>query len=142
MVLFCLNIKKKKIDDAGYNYVLKDVKDFIQEIESMSEKINLRLFEDILESSSPADYAKKLINTSSDENKQIVEQIKYRISNSKDRMKEMREKEKIYKNANETLEIIKKVLDYNKNAPKYFQLASKVDKKNQNQMLKKVLQRM
>ena len=57
-------------------------------------------------------------------------------------MKEMREKEKIYKNANETLEIIKKVLDYNKNAPKYFQLASKVDKKNQNQMLKKVLQRM
>ena len=108
----------------------------------MSEKINLRLFEDILESSSPADYAKKLINTSSDENKQIVEQIKYRISNSKDRMKEMREKEKIYKNANETLEIIKKVLDYNKNAPKYFQLASNVDKKNQNQMLKKVLQRM
>ena len=49
--------------------MLKDVKDFIQEIESMSEKINLRLFEDILESSSPADYAKKLINTSSDENK-------------------------------------------------------------------------
>ena len=44
-------------------------------------------------------------------------------------MKEMHEKEKKYKNANETLEIIKKVLDYNKNAPKYFQLASKVDKK-------------
>ena len=140
MVLFCLNIKKK-VDDAGYNYVLKDVKDFIQETESMSEKINLSLFEDVLESSSPADYAKKLINTSSDENKQIVEQIKYRISNSKDRMKEMHEKEKKYKNANETLEIIKKVLDYNKNAPKYFQLPSKVDKKNQNQMLKKVLQR-
>ena len=41
MVFFCLNIKKT--DNAGYNYVLKDVKDFIQEIESMSEKIDLSL---------------------------------------------------------------------------------------------------
>ena len=32
------------------------------------------------------------------------------------------------KNADETLEIIEKILDYNKNTPKYFQLASKVDK--------------
>ena len=109
--------------------MLKDVKDFIQEIESMSEKINLSLFEDFFESSSPADYTKKLINTSSDENKEIVEEMKNRMSNLKDRMKEMSEKEKKYKNADETLEIIKKILDYNKNAPKYFQLASKVDKK-------------
>ena len=36
----------KKTDNAAYNYVLKDVKDFIQKIESMSEKINLSLFED------------------------------------------------------------------------------------------------
>ena len=53
----------KKSDDAGYNYVLKYVKDFIQEIKSMEEKINLSLFEDFLESSSPAYYAKMLINT-------------------------------------------------------------------------------
>ena len=32
----------------------------------MSEKINLSLFEDFFESSSPADWAKKLINTSPD----------------------------------------------------------------------------
>ena len=127
MVIFCLNIKKTDI--AAYNYVFKDVKNFIQEIESMSEKINLSLFEDFFESSSPADYTKKLINTSSDENKEIVEEIKNRMSNLKDRMKEMSEKEKKYKNTDETLEIIKKILDYNKNAPKYFQLASKVDKK-------------
>ena len=95
----------------------------------MSEKINLSLFEDFFESSSPADYTKKLINTSSDENKEIEEEMKNRMSNLKDRMKEMSEKEKKYKNADETLEIIKKILDYNKNAPKYFQLASKVDKK-------------
>ena len=53
----------KKSDDAGYNYVLKYVKDFIQEIKSMEEKINLSLFEDVLESSSPAYFAKMLINT-------------------------------------------------------------------------------
>ena len=53
----------KKSDDAGYNYVLKYVKDFIQEIKSMEEKINLSLFEDVLESLSPAYYAKMLINT-------------------------------------------------------------------------------
>ena len=38
----------------------------------------------------------------------------------------MSEKEK--KNADETLNIIEKILDYNKNAQKIFQLASKVDK--------------
>ena len=30
----------KKTDNAACGYVLEDVKDFIQEIESMSEKIN------------------------------------------------------------------------------------------------------
>ena len=29
----------KKSDDAGYKYVLKDVKKFTQEIESMSKKL-------------------------------------------------------------------------------------------------------
>ena len=36
----------KKSDDAGYNYVLKDVNKFIEDIKSMEEKINLSLFED------------------------------------------------------------------------------------------------
>ena len=34
----------KKSDDAAYDYVLKDVNNFIQKIESMSENINLSLF--------------------------------------------------------------------------------------------------
>ena len=75
MVVFRLNIKKKQTDNTGYNYVLKDVKNFIQEIKSMSEKINLSLFKDFFESLSPADYAKMLINTSPDKNKEIVEEI-------------------------------------------------------------------
>ena len=36
----------KKWDDTAYDYVLKDVKNFIQKIESMAENINLSLFED------------------------------------------------------------------------------------------------
>ena len=85
MVIFCLNIKKT--DNAAYNYVFKDVKDFIQEIESMSEKINLSLFEDFVGLSSPADYAKILINTSLNENKRIVAEIKNKMSDLKDRIK-------------------------------------------------------
>ena len=53
----------------------------------------------------------------------------------------MSDKEKKYKNANETLEIINKIIDYNNNAQIFFHHASKVYKKNQNQRLKKVLQR-
>ena len=70
---------KKKKDNIGYNYMLKDVDNFTQEIESMSEKINLSLFEDFFKSSLPTDYAKIFINTSPDENKKIEEEIKDRI---------------------------------------------------------------
>ena len=52
----------KKSDDAAYNYVLKDVNKFIGEIKSMKEKINLSFFENFFQSSSPANYAKMLIN--------------------------------------------------------------------------------
>ena len=48
----------------------------------------------------------------------------------------MNDKEKNI-NANETLEIINKIIDYNNNAQNIFHCASKVDKKNQNQRLKK-----
>ena len=52
------------------------------------------MFEDFFESSSPVDYVKKLINTKNpDENKKIVAEIKIRISDLKDRTKEMSEKE-------------------------------------------------
>ena len=51
----------------------------------------------------------------------------------------MNEKEKKYKNAKETLEIINKIIDSNNNAQNFFHRASKVNKKIQNQRLKKVL---
>ena len=49
---------------------LEDVNSFIQNIESMAEKINFSLFEEFFGSPSPVDYAKELINTkNSDEKK-------------------------------------------------------------------------
>ena len=125
MVLFCMNIKKKT-DNAAHYYVLEDVKDL--KIASMSGKINLSLCEDFFGLSSPADYAKMLINTSPDENKKTVAEIKDRISDLKDRIKEMSKKEKKNKSADETLKIIEEILDYNKMAEKTFARASKVDK--------------
>ena len=66
----------KKSHDAAYDFMLKNVNKFIQEIRSMEEKINLSLFEDFFQSSSPAEYAKELINTkNADENKKNVEKI-------------------------------------------------------------------
>ena len=61
-----------------------------------------------------------------DKNKEIVAEIKDRISDLKQRLKEMSETEK--KNADETLQIIKKILNYSKNVQKIFQFASKFDK--------------
>ena len=79
--------------------------------------------------SSPAYYAKELINTkNADKNKGIVEEIEDRISDLESRIKQMSDKEKEEKNSNETLEI-NKILGYNKNAKKFFHCASKVDKK-------------
>ena len=132
----------KKSDDAAYDFTLKNVNKFVQEIRSMEEKINLNLFEDFFGFSSPADYAKELINTkNADKNKEYVEEIEDRISDSKDRIEQMSDKEKKYENAKETLEIINKVIDYNNDDQNFFHHASRVDKKNQNQRLKKILQR-
>ena len=112
----------KKTDNAAYYHVLEDVKDFIQKIKSMSEKINLSLFEDFLT------YHHQLIHTENpDKNKEFAAEIKDGISNLKDRIKKMNEIEKINRNAAETLKIIKETLDYNKNPQKKFQLTSKVD---------------
>ena len=82
----------KKWNDAAYGYVLKDVNNFIQEIKSIKQKINFGLLEDLFELSSPADYAKMLIDIkNTDENKRIAAEIEDRISNLKDRIKEMSE---------------------------------------------------
>ena len=103
---------------------------------------------------SPVDYAKMLINTKNpNESKESVAEIKQKI---KDRIKKMSEREKKKKkkkkkkkmrkrkkkkSADEILKIIEEILDYNKNAQKIFWFHQKLIKKNQNQNLKKALQK-
>ena len=78
----------KTSDDAAHAHVLEDVKDFIQKIESMSEKNNLSYFQDFFESQSPAIYSKMLINTENpDKNKKTVAEIEEKISDLKDNKK-------------------------------------------------------
>ena len=100
----------KKSDSAAYNYVLKDVNEFIEDIKLMEEKINLSLFEDFFEFSSPADYAKELINTSPDKNKKNVAEAKDRISDLEDRIEQMSDKEKKYKMRMRHLRLLIKLL--------------------------------
>ena len=59
----------------------------------MSEKINLSLFEDFFVSPSQADYARMLIKNS-DKNKEMVAEIKERISALTNRIKKMSKTEK------------------------------------------------
>ena len=109
----------------------------------MEEKVNLSLFKGFFEFLSPADYAKELINIKNqDENKKIVKEIKDRISDLKDRIERMSDKEEKDKNANETLErLLEKFLIIIKMLKIFFIVHQKLTKENQNQRLKKVLQR-
>ena len=130
----------KKSDDAAYNYVLKDVNEFIDEIKSMEEKNNLSLFEEFFESSS--DYAKMLINTkNADENKEIVEEIEDRISGLKDRIEKMSDKEKNIKMQMRHKRLLEKFFIIIKMLQIFFIVHQKLIKENQNQRLEKVLQR-
>ena len=75
-------------DDAGH-------KNVIQEIKLMEEKINLSLFEEFFELSSPANYAKMLIRIKDlDKNKEIVKEIKDRMSYFKQRLRKRVKKKK------------------------------------------------
>ena len=80
---------KKKSDDAVNNYVSEVVNKDIEEIKSMEEKINLSLYEEFFESSSPANYAIMLISAKDlDKNEEFVEEkkqqnIRFRRQNKK-----------------------------------------------------------
>ena len=51
----------KKSDDAAYDFTLKIVNKFIQEIRSMEEKINLSFFEDCFQSYHQLNMQKSLL---------------------------------------------------------------------------------
>ena len=68
--------------------MLKGVQKVIQKNKLVTEDINLSLLEDFFQSSSPAGYVKELINVKDpNENKEIAAEIKDKISNLKDRIR-------------------------------------------------------
>ena len=84
----------KKSVDAAHDHVLEDVNNFIQKIESIAEKTNLGLFEEFLNHYHQLIMQKPLLILRIQMKKKFVAQIKDRISNLKDRIKEMIETEK------------------------------------------------
>ena len=87
----------------------------------MGEKINVSLFEE---------FFIKNIKTR-DEEKEIAEDMKNRISDLKDKIKKKNEwKRKKDKNADETLKIIRKILGYDEEAQKLFHRAFKDKRKS------------
>ena len=84
----------KKSDDAAHDYVLKDVMILFRKLNQWKKKLTYVCSGISFELLS-ADYAKILINIKTvDENKKIIEEIEYRTSYLKDRIKTMSEKEK------------------------------------------------
>ena len=119
----------KKSDNVAYDYMLKEVSKFVKKIKSMAKNINLSLFNEFFESS-PVNYAKYLINFKNTEKKQRIcnwgkkQNISFKRQNKKNERKRKKKK-----SADETLKVIEEILDYNKNAQRFFPLASKVDKR-------------
>ena len=108
--------------------VLKDVSKFIKKTESMAKNINLSLFNEFFDLS-PVDYVKYLINLkNTEEKKRICNWGKKQNISFKRQNKKNEQKRKKNKSANETLRIIKEILDYNKNAQRFFPVLSEVDK--------------
>ena len=84
---------KGESKNAG-EFVVEEVSNFIQKIESMSKNISLSFFNEFFESLLVY-YANYLINLkNTKENKAFVTESKNRTSSLKDRIKEMSEKEK------------------------------------------------
>ena len=89
---------------------------------------------------SPADYVKVLINTNNpDKNKEFVAEIKDRISDLKDRIKQMIETGKKIKMLMIHERLLKKFLITTEILKKFSRLHQKLIKENQNQSLKKAL---
>ena len=91
-----LSEQLKKLVDAAYDYVLKDLKSTFRQLIQCQKNINSSLFKEFFQSSSPANYVKNLINAKNlDESKITAIEIKDTISNLKDNKRNERKRKKI-----------------------------------------------
>ena len=107
---------EEESEEKNLEKIKDDFKKFIKYIEKESKSINYYLFKDYFDVLVPSALAKKLYETkNTNKNNELVEAIKNRWSNLKDKIKKMSEAEKEIEQPDKILNIVEEVLDFNQN---------------------------
>ena len=107
---------EEESEEKNLEKIKDDFKKFIKYIEKESKSINYYLFKDYFDVLVPSALTKKLYETkNTNKNNELVEAIKNRWSNLKDKIKKMSEAEKEIEQPDKILNIVEEVLDFNQN---------------------------
>ena len=112
--LFCIKEMYLKKKESKKESKKERSKKFFEYIENESNDIDYDLFEDYFDFSVPSALAKKLCETKNkNKNNELVELIKIRQNNLKDKTEKMSKEVLKNKKANKISKIIEEVLDFN-----------------------------
>ena len=107
--------KKEESEENKLEKIKDDYNKFLKYIENESKGINYELFKDYFYSSVPSTLAKKLYETKDKkENNELVNVIKSRLIDLKNKIKEMSEDEKKIEKPDKLLKIVKEIFEFNK----------------------------
>ena len=107
--------KKEESEENKLEKIKDDYNKFLKYIENESKGINYELFKDYFYSSVPSTLAKKLYETKDKkENNELVNVIKGRLIDLKNKIKEMSEDEKKIEKPDKLLKIVKEIFEFNK----------------------------
>ena len=111
--------KEEKSEEKSEEKIEKSIKYGITFIKEKSRDTNNNFFKTCFNFSAPIDLAKKLFETKDKKkNSELVEEIKNRWSNLKDKIKKMSKEEIKNEKPNDILGIINEILDFNKEIKK------------------------
>ena len=123
---------EEELEEKKSEEIKDDFKKFIEYIEEKSEGVNYNLFRDYFNFPVPSALAKKIYETKNkNKNNELVEAIKSRWSDLKDKIKKMPGYEKKIEQPDKTLKIVKEVLDFDKKIRKQQGLGLKILTPNQ-----------
>ena len=107
--------KKEESEENKLEKIKDDYNKFLKYIENEPKGINYELFKDYFYSSVPSTLAKKLYETKDKkENNELVNVIKGRLIDLKNKIKEMSEDEKKIEKPDKLLKIVKEIFEFNK----------------------------
>ena len=123
---------EEESEEKKLEQIKEEFKKCIKYIEEKSEDVNYDLFRDYFNFSVPSALAKKLYETKNkNKGNELVEAIKSRWSDLKDKIKKMPGYEKKIEQPDKTLKIVKEVLDFDKKIRKQQGLGLKILTPNQ-----------